>query len=306
MEHVDFNKPKLDEVQFNCTGRKLLDQEEDMEHDYEDIRGIIADGVIVLTKKEAKEKYTLELLAKRFDILCNCKGECTPEELRLLSQNKIALVHNATEDDLNRIFGSTNEEDVGNGNFKQHIVNVASVLKEKFPNDKEYQQTIQEFINSVNISMTEKITLCNAVPLPNRMVMSTGMYTGNGRTVVGSGIKSTLGDILGDIILPSSREFIEEDISDWCAASESSSEDEEDEEDATMHNYITDLDNLLKKYKPYNYPGTISLLTIAGCLYNGINGNNTLREIDIFTGNIAAREHTILKNERLEEVALPK
>lgn len=96
-------------------------------------------------KEEKREMYVIELLSERFNMLrkWKTKGKLERYEFSLQS-NKIALIHNASEEELNYLFGETNEEPLEN-----QIKSVVVLLKKRYTNNKEYQQTLQEVLDKI-------------------------------------------------------------------------------------------------------------------------------------------------------------
>ncbi|SRR5258708_26987591 len=92
--------------------------------------------------------HTTKLLADRFKALCEWKkNNCKSQEIEhFLNKNKIALIHNATEEELNCLFGKTNEQDITKF---EHIINVATLLKIRFPLNIEYQETLDMFLENI-------------------------------------------------------------------------------------------------------------------------------------------------------------
>lgn len=94
-------------------------------------------------KEEKKQDYITKLLSKRFNMLCEWKIQGKLEQYeRKLGSNKIALIYNASEEELDCLFGKTNEEPLEN-----QIQSVILLLQKRFTDNKEYQQTLQEFLD---------------------------------------------------------------------------------------------------------------------------------------------------------------
>lgn len=96
--------------------------------------------------EDTQSDYTIQLLANRFELLCDWKLENyqSPKIEYLLGNNKIALIYNVKGDELlDFLFGKTNEQDI---KTNQHLINVATILKGLFLENDEYQKIMKNFI----------------------------------------------------------------------------------------------------------------------------------------------------------------
>lgn len=108
----------------------------------------IEDPKNISTSEESsidEEVYIVELLTKRLKLLCKWMESNYEDEHTgvLLLNNEIALNENANARILNKIFN----DDIKS---KQHIINVILALMDEFPDDKEYQDTMQNLIDHIN------------------------------------------------------------------------------------------------------------------------------------------------------------
>lgn len=98
----------------------------------------------------SEEDYVTKLLSERLELLLEWKklDNKSPQHERLISRNKIALIQNANEDELNLLFGENNEQDVTKN---IHIINVISLCKIRSTEHKKIQETLDQLLEFIKL-----------------------------------------------------------------------------------------------------------------------------------------------------------